>query len=394
MSLSAQNNSKELILMLMPLEARQTLALLKQAGFLAKVCPNFSVFCDQMSPLPGAALIGEEAFFPGAIEKLIKILQPQPAWSDFPFIIFTSNEKNTAARLKADGLLGKLSNVTLLERPLRPQTMLSAVQFMLRARRRQYETRDLIQEIQTLNQALEQRVQERTAALKESNEQMEAFVYSVSHDLRGPLRTIKGFSEILRDQYAPDLDASGQDYVNRIIKSAKYMDSLTQDLLGYSRLSRAEFNLENLETGICLDAVILQMSEEIGQKKAKLKIKKPLSSVLAHSTPLEQIFTNLISNALKFSKPNERPALRIWATEKNDHVGLFFEDKGIGIAPEHHERIFRIFERLHSPNEYPGTGIGLALVKKAAERMNGSVGVESELDGGSKFWVELPKANN
>ncbi|MGI8965446.1 MAG: sensor histidine kinase, partial [Limisphaerales bacterium] len=245
-----------------------------------------------------------------------------------------------------------------------------------------------------LNQALEQRVQERTAALKESNEQMEAFVYSVSHDLRGPLRTIKGFTEILRDQYASDLDSSAQDYVNRIMKSAKYMDSLTQDLLGYSRLSRAEFNLENLETGICLDAVVLQLSEEIEQKKAKLKIKKPLSSVLAHSTPLEQIFTNLISNALKFSKPNERPALRIWAKEKNGHVGLFFEDKGIGIAPEHHERIFRIFERLHSPNEYPGTGIGLALVKKAAERMNGSVGVESELDRGSKFWVELPRANN
>jgi signal transduction histidine kinase len=246
--------------------------------------------------------------------------------------------------------------------------------------------------IHRLNQTLERRVAERTAALKETNEQMEAFCYSVSHDLRAPLRAMQGFSQALLEDYEQQLDETGREFARRIVKSAEHMDSLIQDLLAYSRLSRLELKFEPVELDTVMASVLSVLSEEQKRKDARIEVKRPLPQVVGHPATLEQVLTNLISNALKFVAPNVVPRVDVWGEAGDGWVRLWVEDNGIGIEPEFHERIFRVFERLHGAGTYPGTGIGLAIVRKAIERMGGRVGVSSAAGRGSRFWIELQRA--
>ncbi len=387
-----QRSTDELVLILAPTgrDARLAANTLIKAGFITHICKNVSELCQKIKAGCGAAIIAEEALKLEDIKTIRLILNDQPAWSDFPFVIFTGTGEETKERLDADECLGEIGNITLLERPVRMRTMLSAIQSVLRARQRQYEVRDLLAEIQTLNETLEKRVRERTAKLEEANRELETFAYSVSHDLRAPLRAMHSFSQMLIEEHAGQLNDEGKDYLMRILKSAKYMDSLTLDLLAYSRLSRAEFPLQKVSFEDCVNNVLCQMSEEIRTTKARITVERPLPEVLGHIAPLEQIISNLLANALKFSRENVPIQIRIYAQEQRNKVRIYIEDNGIGIAPQYHEKIFRLFERLFSGTTYPGTGIGLAIVKKGVERMGGTTGVESTSDQGSKFWVELP----
>jgi signal transduction histidine kinase len=246
--------------------------------------------------------------------------------------------------------------------------------------------------LQELNQALEGRVQERTNQLQESADQMEAFSYTISHDLRAPLRTIRGFSQALLEDYSQQLDDVGKDYLNRLMGGVDRMDVLIQDLLAYSRLGRAKLTFESIGLQQCLENVLPQFEEEVRTKEAKIIVRPPLALVLGHPPTLEQAIVNVLSNALKFVEPGTKPHVTIWSAETDGIVRLWMEDNGIGIAPEHQTRIFRVFERLHGMETYPGTGIGLAIVAKAVSRMGGRVGVESALGQGSRFWIDLPKA--
>jgi PAS domain S-box-containing protein len=247
------------------------------------------------------------------------------------------------------------------------------------------------EEIQQLNRELEQRVQQRTAALEESNEQMEAFTYTVAHDLRAPLRAMRGFSQVLLEDFGERLDDTGTDYLQRIVSSAQRMDSLIQDLLAYSRLSRVELVAEPVDLRMLAATVLHYFSEEIREKQAKVTVARDLPCVLGHETTLSQVLGNLLTNALKFVRPGVVPEIQIYTTQRGDRVRLWVEDNGIGIADEHRERIFGIFERLHENSAYPGTGIGLAIVRKGAERMGGTAGVESVAGKGSRFWIEVRK---
>jgi signal transduction histidine kinase len=247
------------------------------------------------------------------------------------------------------------------------------------------------QELKTYRDHLEELVENRTRELEEINTELEAFAYSVSHDLRAPLRAIQGFSQALREDYAPKLDAQGKDYARRMDDSARRMETLIQDLLDYSRLSRSEIKLTPVDLTSVVEHVLTQLEAEIKDKDAHLRVDKPLPKVLAHSVTLDQVVENLIANAIKFVPPGVQPHIHLWAEQRDKVVRLWVEDNGIGIAPEHHERIFRIFERLHGIETYPGTGIGLATVKKGMEKMSGTIGLESVPDKGSRFWIELPK---
>jgi signal transduction histidine kinase/ABC-type uncharacterized transport system substrate-binding protein len=238
---------------------------------------------------------------------------------------------------------------------------------------------------------LEELVENRTRKLEEINTELESFAYSVSHDLRAPLRAMQGFSQALLEDYAPKLDAQGKDYARRMDDSARRMETLIQDLLEYSRLSRSEVKLKPVDLTSVVEHVLTQLEAEIKDKDALIRVDKPLPTVLGHNATLEQVVENLITNAIKFVPPGVKPKIHLWAEERDTVVRLWVEDNGIGIAPEHHERIFRIFERLHGIEIYPGTGIGLATVKKGLEKMAGTVGVESVPDKGSRFWIELPK---
>jgi len=234
-------------------------------------------------------------------------------------------------------------------------------------------------------------VAERTTELRAMNAELEAFSYSVAHDLRAPLHSLQSFAQILLEDYSDRLDAEDRGYAQRIVTAARRLDALTHDLLTYSHFGRAAMVLEPVNLEEVVEEVLTELKAEIRTKAAHVSVDKPLPPVLGHSTTLVQVVSNLLMNGLKFVAPGIRPHVQIWTTERDEWVRPRIRDNGIGIAAEDHERIFAIFERLHGVDAYLGTGIGLAIVRKSMERMRGHVGVESALEQGSSFWVELPK---
>jgi PAS domain S-box-containing protein len=237
---------------------------------------------------------------------------------------------------------------------------------------------------------LEQTVKDRTAALELSNTQLESFAYSVSHDLRAPLRGMQGLSHALLEDYGDQLDERGRDYATQIIREAASLDRLIQDLLTYSRLTHIEVEMEEIEVGQVLDVALHNLREDIRLSHAIVRVRGILPTVRANRTMLVQIVTNLISNAVKFG--GAHPAVVVALERDGALARITVEDQGIGIAPQHQERIFRAFERLHGVESYPGTGMGLAIVRKAIERLGGRVGVQSQEGQGSRFWIELPRS--
>ena len=245
------------------------------------------------------------------------------------------------------------------------------------------------EEMRELNEDLERRVTERTSQFLDTIKELHAFTYSIAHDLRAPLRHIHGFSQLLLGSAD---DAARKKYSQRIMATTKGMDVLIKDLLAYSRLTLEEVKCGPVSLSAVLAKIRVNFKEDLRQHKARLEIEEPVPRVIGHEGSLIQAITNLISNALKFAAPGVAPRILIKAEVRGDRVRLWVEDNGIGIAPEHQERIFGVFQRLHKVEDYPGTGIGLAIVRRALERMKGRSGVESQLGQGSKFWIELERA--
>lgn len=236
---------------------------------------------------------------------------------------------------------------------------------------------------------LERLVEERTAELRDTVAELESFSYSVSHDLRAPLRAMQSFAQLLSEDYAAVLDDMGRDYLKRIVNASHRMDLLIHDVLVYSRVARTEIALEPTDLERVIDGVV-ESNPQLQAGAADVTLSRPLPTVLANEAALTQCVANLLGNAVKFVAPGTRPRVEIAAVEKDGRVRLSVRDHGIGIPPEFHQKIFGIFERLS--RDYEGTGIGLAVVRKAAERMGGSVSLESEVGVGSTFTLELAAA--
>ena len=270
-------------------------------------------------------------------------------------------------------------------------------------------------ELVRANADLERKVEKRTAQLVEANANLQTFTYTAAHDLGSPLRCIKGFSKIAVDDYAEKLGPEGRSILVRVVESADQMQRLLTDLLEYSKMSQADLKLEALNLGQAVSEAVAMLEEDIRCKNAVVTVTEPLPYVIGHLATVVLLINNFVSNALKFIALEVQPQIRIWAEPWNLEPGsvtapereasesadfprsallapavrLWVEDNGIGIAPEHLQRIFGAFERLHAKHVYPGTGLGLAIVRKGAERMGGRVGVESQPGKGSRFWVEL-----
>jgi PAS domain S-box-containing protein len=249
----------------------------------------------------------------------------------------------------------------------------------------------LREQLQRYTEQLEQIVHNRTQQLEEANSALEAFAYSISHDLQEPLRAIRGFATILLEDYDTVLNSGGQDLLHRIASNVERMDNLLIDLLEYSRLSRIDLPLQPINLNSLVKQVLIQLEVSLQQNQAQVTIAEPLLEVVGNYRTVEQIITNLLTNAIKFVASGVQPQVRIWTEHRGGCVRLWVEDNGIGISAQHWERIFGVFERLHSIEAYPGTGIGLAIVRKGIERMGGQVGMESEISHGSSFWIELPE---
>jgi PAS domain S-box-containing protein len=243
-------------------------------------------------------------------------------------------------------------------------------------------------------QELEKLVLERTANLRETVDSLEGVCYTIAHDLRGPLRAIQGFTQILMSEYGKSFGETGRELGQRVVNAATRMDRLIKDLLDFARISHVEMPREKIDLDRELKLVLDQFSEEISSRRAVIKIKRPLPSVMANPTIIQQILTNLISNALKFVKKGERPNIDIRSQLHGDFVRLYVRDNGIGIEAEHRQEIFGLFNRLHPNENYSGTGVGLAIVKKGIERIGGSVKIVPIKGRGTCFLLEMPAAKN
>ena len=224
--------------------------------------------------------------------------------------------------------------------------------------------------------------------LRRSNAELEQFAYIASHDLQEPLRAVAGMVQLLQKRYEGKLDARADEYIGHAVEAAGRMQALIQALLSYSRVERRNQPIELIDAQECLDAALKNLTVAIRESHATVTA-DPMPKVHADPTQLTQIFQNLIGNGIKF-QGNEEPQIHISAIQLKDVWQFSVRDNGIGIEPQYFERIFQIFQRLHTRREYSGTGIGLALCKKIIERHRGSIWVESRPDEGSTFHFTLP----
>jgi signal transduction histidine kinase len=234
-------------------------------------------------------------------------------------------------------------------------------------------------------------VEERTAKLQDTIGELEHFSYTITHDMRAPLRAMQGFSGMLLSESGNRLTPASADYLRRVMNAIQRMDDLITDSLQYAKIIREHIPLTSVDPAPVLRG-ILESYPSLQPPRTKIQIVEPLPPVIANPAGLGQCFSNLMTNAIKFIKPDKVPLVRIWAETRGDLVRFWFKDNGIGIPPEYQVRIFGMFQQLDK--SYEGTGIGLALVRKTAERMGGKVGVESVPGKGSRFWLEFKKAGS
>jgi signal transduction histidine kinase len=373
-------------------DGRNIGTVLHDSGIDTQVCPELGAAISSLKAGAGAFVLTEEATVSPDCGQLRETLANQPPWSDLPIVLITSGGMGAASSTESVRCLGGPHNLTILERPLRTTTLVATVRSALVARRRQYQVRDLLEERNALLGSLEAQVADRTAKLRQMLEELESFSYSVSHDLRAPLRVLDGYARALSEDYHDKLDDTAQHYLSKISSTAQRMDRLTQDILAYSRVSRMELTLQP----VSLDQIVHDVIEQyptLSASKESFYIESALGMVAGHVPSLMQCLSNLLENALKFRSPERRTIVKIRSEQKRSRIRVIVEDNGLGIDPTQRERIFGLFERV-ATRDIPGTGIGLAIVKKAVERMGGSVGVEAGAPHGSAFWFELAAAES
>lgn len=256
------------------------------------------------------------------------------------------------------------------------------------------------------NETLEAAVAERTAKMEQSLRAMETVCYGIAHDMKAPLRGLQGFIDILVTDYQKAFDATARDYADRCQTALRRMGELIEAVLAYGRLNHTVPELLPVQIKPIVTRVLQSLETDIKQKHAKIDLQLRFPKVLGNPYLLEQVFNNLISNAIKFTAPGVPPEISVSATQadspsacrgeasERSRVRLTISDNGIGISPEFVKRMFGMFQKFHPPTEYAGSGIGLAIVKRAVELMNGRLGVLSDPGHGSSFWIELPLASN
>src|SRR5579884_3691310 len=347
---------------------------LLSAGIRPHTCLSIAEVVKTIEEGCGCLLLAEEALSPEAVEQLGRLLAAQPAWSDLPVIVLTSGGEQTPSTEYKLKILEPLGNVLLVERPVRPSTLVSLIKSALRARERQYQFR------------------EQAKALQRSNEDLQRFANIASHDLQEPLRMVTSYSQLLTKRNKGKLDDESQLYLQYILAGVDRMRMLIYDILEFARHTGVEYpDPTPVDCNSVLGLALENLQVKITECNASVTFEQ-LPVVLGHETRLLQVFQNLVGNALKYCQ--RKPEIAISAYAQGDFQVIAIKDNGIGIPAEQRERIFGLFQRLHTRHEYPGSGIGLATCKRIVEQYGGRIWVESEPGAGSTFYFTAPSAGS
>jgi hypothetical protein len=315
------------------------------------------------------------------------LIRQRPRYEKTPIIFVTGYNTTDIDRLKGY----ELGAVDYLFLPVVPQVLKAKVNvFVELARQTQIiksQAADLTEHNRRQAEQLEV-IQKLNSELKDDNSELEAFSYTASHDLRAPLRCISGYANVLLEDYGSRLDEEGRGHLLALDRAARRMDNLTRDLLAYGRVARESVTLEAVQLHPLLEAVI-SLNGAGSTRLAKIILEPDLLPVMGHRFLLEQCLSNLINNATKFVSAGVTPEVRIRTERRGSQERLWIEDNGIGIDAAYHRKIFNMLERVGDLQRYEGTGIGLAIVQRAVQRMGGACGVESAPGHGSQFWVDL-----
>jgi signal transduction histidine kinase len=361
---------------------RRTLA---EAGIASHPCDSVESLCKSIEDSQAdAAIIAEEALRKEAIDCIVTTLHRQPRWSDFPFIILTGGGRSTAESLQRFGAIETLGYITVMERPLRRVTLITAVRAALQSRRRQHEVRDHLIEHEKAEAELVRQAEE----LARSNADLQQFAYATSHDLKEPLRTMVIYSQMLRSRYGDKLGAEANTFLDYIGSSAEHMQRLVDGLLAYSRLVNVEtMPLAPVELQTALHWATMNLQTVIEETQTVISHDE-LPTVCGDHVQVVQLLQNLIHNAIKY-RNHETPRIHISANRRDDGWCIGVRDNGLGIKPQYTEHIFGLFKRLHG-KDIPGAGIGLALAKRIVEKHGGRIWVESAPGAGSSFYFTMP----
>lgn len=240
-------------------------------------------------------------------------------------------------------------------------------------------------EISRLNAALEQRVAQRTLELQESNKDLEAFIYSVSHDLRAPLRNMAGFASIIAEDYAKQVPPEVQGFVKRIHAGNEKMLHLVDDLLRFSRLGRKPLEVTETDLNELVEEALADLSSEVAGREVQWR-REPLPTVECDRSLMRQVFVNFLSNALKYTRPRHPAIIRIGSEIRAGERVIVIEDNGVGFDTRHSDKLFGVFQRLHLPSEFEGNGVGLAMVSRILHRHGGQAYAEAQVGKGATFW--------
>ena len=357
-------------------ESRDSLAIprvLERVGVDSMVCATPGEMCEEIDNGAGALLVDEETLSVSTKQCLMEILGNHPSWSELPIILLLRHGPETELAREA---LFLPADVTLVERPVRVNTLAAVVRSALRSRLRQYLVRDQLREQERL-----------VADLEHSNRDLQQFANVASHDLQEPLRMVSSYLQILERKYRGKLDEKADTYIHFAVDGARRMQNLIDGLLNYSRIGSAEFGWVDMNQTFA-DAVA-NLATAIRESHGEVS-SGVLPTVWGDGTQMLQLFQNLIANGVKYRKPGVPPREAVSATQAQGGWMFLVQDNGIGIEREYQEAVFQLFRRLHTKEEYPGTGIGLASCMKIVENHHGRIWLESVPGTGTTFFFTIP----